>query len=276
MHVHAYKIREFFSCKEFNLITVVNSSVHLIKCICFYQLFQCWERHFRYRRLCIYFPVRGSVAWHPEGRLRRRLVYLRRPLLCCNDTFSTQFTKVKTFNYGIKNVNKVYYGKTHKLTFTLPRRFLVTRVLLKWPVDYRQKFFEFLHHNNLIFRDCAIHRERLVASIVALLFLILSIRKAHRLRFLALYLVFERRQCDLTNALLTTRIKRLKERRRRKGTLARRRRVAWVYPRPQGCFRYGKTTLEFLRRHLIFEWTDSCLLLQEIIVVLQKNKMKIT
>ena len=79
-------------------------------------------------------------------------------------------------------------------------------------------------------------RERVVASIVALLFVIVAIRKAQRFRFLALYLVFERRQCDLTNALLTTRIKRLQKRRRRRGALARRRRVAWVYPRPQGWF----------------------------------------
>ena len=75
-------------------------------------------------------------------------------------------------------------------------------------------------------------RAHVVASIVALLFLIIAIRKAQRFRFLALYLVFERRQRDLTDALLTTRIKRLQERRR--GALARRRRVAWVYPRPQG------------------------------------------
>ena len=71
---------------------------------------------------------------------------------------------------------------------------------------------------------------------MALLFLIVAIRKAHRFRFLALYLVFERRHCDLTNALLTTRIKILQKRRRRRGALARRRRVAWVYPRPQGWF----------------------------------------
>ena len=52
-------------------------------------------------------------------------------------------------------------------------------------------------------------RERVGASIVALLFLIVSIRKAQRFKFLALYVlyaVFERRQCDLTNVLLTTRI----------------------------------------------------------------------
>ena len=54
-------------------------------------------------------------------------------------------------------------------------------------------------------------RERVGASIVALLFLIVSIRKAQRFKFLALYVnvlyaVFERRQCDLTNVLLRTRI----------------------------------------------------------------------
>ena len=49
-------------------------------------------------------------------------------------------------------------------------------------------------------------RERVGASIVAFLFLIVSIRKAQSFKFLTLYVVFERRQCDLTNALLTTRI----------------------------------------------------------------------
>ena len=98
---------------------------------------------------------------------------------------------------------------------------------------------------------------------MVLLTLVVSIRKVERFRFLALFLAFERRKCDLTNALLTTRIKRLQERRRRRGPLARRRRVAWLYPRPQGwfegihripsCFRHGKTTSEFLRRQLIFE-----------------------
>ena len=61
--------------------------------------------------------------------------------------------------------------------------------------------------NNLIFRDCAMDHECVVASIVALLFLIITIRKAQRFRFLALYFVFERRQRDLTNALLATRIR---------------------------------------------------------------------
>ena len=88
--------------------------------------------------------------------------------------------------------------------------------------------------------DC----ERVVASIVALLFVIIAIRKAQRLRFVALYLVFESRQCDLTNALLTTRIKRVQERRRR-GALARRKWVAWVYPRPQTWFEemYGNPVM---------------------------------
>ena len=113
----------------------------------------------------------------------------------------------------------------------------------------------------LISCDCAMDRERVVASIVALLFLIVAIRKAQRFRFLALYLVFERRQRDLANALLTTRIKRLQEQRRRRGALARRRRVAWVYPRPQGWFEemyrnpvmfslWKNDFIEFLRRHL--------------------------
>ena len=53
-------------------------------------------------------------------------------------------------------------------------------------------------------------RERVVASIVALLFLFIAIHKAQRFRFLTLYLVF---------ALLATRIKRLHERRRRRGAL---------------------------------------------------------
>ena len=52
-------------------------------------------------------------------------------------------------------------------------------------------------------------RERVVASIVVFLFLIIAIHKAQRFRFLALYLVFERRRRDLTNAFLTTGIKRL-------------------------------------------------------------------
>ena len=115
-------------------------------------------------------------------------------------------------------------------------------MLLKCRVDDRQEFFEFLDRsresylNNLIFRDCAMDHERVVASIVALLFLIIAIRKAQRFRFLALYFVFERRQRDLTNALLATRIKRLQEQRRR-GALARLRRVASIYLRNCACRR---------------------------------------
>ena len=53
--------------------------------------------------------------------------------------------------------------------------------------------------------DC----EHVIALIVAHLFLISVICEAQRFRFLALNLVYERRQCALTNALLMTRIKRL-------------------------------------------------------------------
>ena len=136
---------------------------------------------------------------------------------------------------------------------------------------------------------------------MALLFVIV-IRKAQRLRFLALYLVFERRQRDLTNALLTTRIKRVQERslrswrfcgrsinmkaakprkralltltltltiplgasplvfaappfkltqNRQLRRLTRARRVAWVYPRPQGRFEemYGNPVMFSLRKN---------------------------
>ena len=78
-------------------------------------------------------------------------------------------------------------------------------------------------------------RERVVSSIEALLFLFIAIRKAQRFRFLTLYLVF---------ALLATRIKRLQERRRRRGAL-------YIRDRKDGlkkcieirsCFRYGKMT----------------------------------
>ena len=92
-------------------------------------------------------------------------------------------------------------------------------------------------------------RERVVASIVALLFII-AIRKAQRLRFLALYLVFERRQRDLTNALLTTRIKRVRERGEWRGYIRDRKGGLKKYIQIRSCFRYGKTTLEFLKRHL--------------------------
>ena len=137
-----------------------------------------------------------------------------------------------------------------------------------------------------IFRDCTMDRERVVASIMILLFLIVSVCKAQMFWFLSLCLVFERRQCDLTNALLTTRIKQLQQRRRWRGTLARRRRVELVYPRTEGWFeemyentvmfslwkngvRVSKETLDFwMHRFMLF--------FQEIIVVLQENKMKIT
>ena len=85
--------------------------------------------------------------------------------------------------------------------------------------DDRQEFCEFRRVSLNTTRDCAMDRERVVASIVSLLFLIVAIRKAQRFRFLALCLVSERRQCDLTNALLTTRIKRLQKQRRRRGAL---------------------------------------------------------
>ena len=50
-------------------------------------------------------------------------------------------------------------------------------------------------------------RERVVASILALLLVIVSICKAQRFRFLALYHVFERRQCDdeITSPMLLSR-----------------------------------------------------------------------
>ena len=55
--------------------------------------------------------------------------------------------------------------------------------------------------------------ERVLTSIAALLFLIIAIRKAQRFRFLTLCLHFERKQCDLTNTLLATRLmNRLRER----------------------------------------------------------------
>ena len=88
-------------------------------------------------------------------------------------------------------------------------------------------------------------RERVVASIVALLFLFIAIRIAQRFRFLALYLVF---------ALLTTRIKRLQERRRRRGVLLSKTEasgIGYIRDRKDGlkkcieirsCFRYGKMT----------------------------------
>ena len=91
-------------------------------------------------------------------------------------------------------------------------------------------------------------RERVVASIVALLFLIIAIRKDQR--FLALYLVFERRQRELTNAPLTTRIKRVQERGEWRRYIRVRKYCLKKCIEIRSCFRYGKATLEFLRRHL--------------------------
>ena len=67
-----------------------------------------------------------------------------------------------------------------------------------------------------------------------LLFLIIGIRKAQRLRFLALYFLYERRHRHITHALLVTKINWLQHRQRKAS--ARRRRVVWSYPRPQGWF----------------------------------------
>ena len=87
--------------------------------------------------------------------------------------------------------------------------------------------------------------ERVVVSIVALLFLFIAIRKAQRFRFLTLYLVF---------ALLATRIKRLQGRRRRRGALLSKTEASGVgYIRDhkdglkkcieiRSCFRCGKMT----------------------------------
>ena len=137
-------------------------------------------------------------------------------------------------------------------------------------------FFAQVLNNNLIFHECAMDHELVVASIVALSFLIVSIHKAQGFRFLSLYLVFERRQCDLTNALLAPRIKRLQERRRRRGTLARPQ--GWfqeMYRNPdmfllwKNDFRVSKETFDFWMNRFM-------LILQEIIVLLQKDEMKIT
>ena len=99
-----------------------------------------------------------------------------------------------------------------------------------------------------------------VALIVALLFLIVSIRKAQRFGFLALYLVFERRQCDLTNALVMTKIKSEEEGEelwqdggKWRGYIRECKDGSKKCIEILSCFRYRKTTLEFLRRHLIFE-----------------------
>ena len=113
-----------------------------------------------------------------------------------------------------------------------------------------RNFFEFLRaslDNNLIFRNCTMDRERVVSSIMALLFLFIAICKAQRFRFLTLYLVF---------ALLATRIKRLQERRRRRGALLSKTEasaVGYIRDRKDGLkkcieirsyFRYGKNPLE--------------------------------
>ena len=54
--------------------------------------------------------------------------------------------------------------------------------------------------------------QRVISLIVALLFLIIAIRKAQRLRFLALYFLHKRRHRHITHALLVTKIKRLQHR----------------------------------------------------------------
>ena len=70
--------------------------------------------------------------------------------------------------------------------------------------------------------------HRVISLIVALLFVIIAIRKAQRLRFLALYFLYKRRLRHITHALLATKIKRLQHRQRKAS--ARRRRVVWSYP----------------------------------------------
>ena len=48
--------------------------------------------------------------------------------------------------------------------------------------------------------------QLVISLIVALLFLIIAIRKAQRLRFLAVYFLYERRHRHITLALLVTKI----------------------------------------------------------------------
>ena len=74
--------------------------------------------------------------------------------------------------------------------------------------------------------------ERSLFMIVAILLVIIAIWKAQRFRFIALNMYFlrKRRQHDLISALLTRGIRRIRR------THVRRRRAAWVYPRPQGWF----------------------------------------
>ena len=74
--------------------------------------------------------------------------------------------------------------------------------------------------------------QSVISLIVALLFLIIAIRKAQRLRFLALYFLYERRHRHISHALLVTKIKRLPHRQRKAS--AKRRCVVWSYPRPKG------------------------------------------
>ena len=80
--------------------------------------------------------------------------------------------------------------------------------------------------------------QRIISLIVALLSLIIAIRKAQRLRFLALYFLYERR---------------LQHRQRK--ALARRRCVVWSYPRPQGWFEemYRNPDMSMLwKNHFIY------------------------
>ena len=106
-------------------------------------------------------------------------------------------------------------------------------------------------HECFIFHDClyifickstgwnpVMEPQRIISLIVALLSLIIAIRKAQRLRFLALYFLYERR---------------LQHRRRK--ALARRRCVVWSYPRPQGWFEemYRNPDMSMLwKNHFIY------------------------
>ena len=94
--------------------------------------------------------------------------------------------------------------------------------------------------------------ERSLFMIVAILLLIIAIRKAQRFRFIALNMYFlrKRRQHDLISALLTRGIRRIRR------THVQQRRAAWVYPRPQGWFE--EMTFASQRRHLITfaSWLD--------------------
>ena len=76
--------------------------------------------------------------------------------------------------------------------------------------------------------------QRVISLIVALLSLIIAIRKTQRLRFLALCFLYERRHRHIAHALLVTKIEGLQHRQRKAS--ARRRCVVWSYPRPQGWF----------------------------------------